>query len=402
MPREKKQKLKKRPDGRYQCQYKDHYFYSYISSDDALAQRTLYKQMEQEQEQEQAHEEMTVRQYAEKWITRAHPDIAPSTLAQLKIHLRKFLDVCGDTPLAKVNPSQIKAVYSNRYKGLSSSYINAGKQLITALFDAVVADGYRHSNPAAEKAAKPHKGTKGSHRQITPQEREWIQTLCTDHRAHAAVMTMLWTGIRPQEMKAVDLDRDVDLKNDLLTLHQFAHLDGSNHYRITDKGKTDKATRSIPIFPPLHQTLSGKSGPLIANADGSPLTIQGWKCVWASYVASMETAINGCQKHWYGRTKKHKAILASGKELPPWIPFTVVPYDLRHSFCCWCRDAKPPVEMNTCIKWMGHTDAKMILKIYDEVSNERSQKEYERLLKTEFPCLEACQTETSNAEAVEI
>ena len=96
----------------------------------------------------------------------------------------------------------------------------------------------------------------------------------------------------------------------------------------------------------------------------------------------METAINGVQRRWYGRTREHKALLAAEKDLPPWVSFTVTPYDLRHSFATMCRDAKPPIELHTVIAWMGHADAKMILHIYDSVTNERDQQEAERLKQT--------------------
>jgi integrase len=84
------------------------------------------------------------------------------------------------------------------------------------------------------------------------------------------------------------------------------------------------------------------------------------------------------QKRWYGRTREHKAILAAGGKLPPWIPFTVTPYDLRHSFCTACRNLEPPVELHTVIVWMGHADATMILRIYDDVTG-REASEAERL-----------------------
>ena len=65
--------------------------------------------------------------------------------------------------------------------------------------------------------------------------------------------------------------------------------------------------------------------------------------------------------------------------MPPWREFNVVPYDLRHSFCTMCRDNG--VELHTCIEWMGHADAKMIMKIYDEVSDQRSKIEAQKLEK---------------------
>lgn len=377
MPREKRQHLKKRKDGYYVCRYKDQWFYS-LDEDDALEQREEYKRLEKEQ----IGAIPTIRAFAEKWIDRAYPSVVPSTKNGLKIHLRKLTDAVGDELISEVKPSQIKQIYSSRYLGLSDSYIRAGKQLYCALFDAAVADGYLRTNPARERSAKPHKGTIGGHRQITPEERTWIETLCTDHRAHAAVMAMLYAGIRPQEMKALKIERDVDFKAETITLQEFAHIEDSNHYKLTKTGKTDKAARKIPLFPPLKSALSGKKGRLIVSAKGEQVTIQAWKSAWSSYVFCMETAINGCQKRWYGKTKEHLDLIARGGKLPPWRPFTVVPYDLRHSFCCMCRDNG--VELNTCIRWMGHADAKMILKIYDEASDDRSEKEAEKLKKTLF------------------
>lgn len=376
MPRTKKPTLKKRKDGRYACRYKDQWFYSY-DPDDALAQREEYKRLEKEQ----IGAIPSVREYAEKWIHRAYPSVAASTMVGLRIHLKKLTDEIGSFLLPDVRPSDIKAIYSSRYLGLSQSYILGAKQLYCALFDAAAADGYIHSNPARDKTAKPHRGTSGGHRQITDEERSWIVSLCTDHRAHPAVMAMLYAGLRPQEMKAMQIGRDVDFKKETITLREFAHLDGTK-YKITKSGKTKKAARTIPLFPPLKSALEGKKGRLISSAKGETVTIQAWKSAWSSYVCSMETAINGVSRRWYGKTKEHRAILDAGGTLPPWRSFTVVPYDLRHSFCCMCRDNG--VELNTCIRWMGHSDAKMILKIYDEASDRRSEIEAEKLKKTLF------------------
>lgn len=377
MPRAKKQRLKQRSDGYYVCRYKDQWFYS-LDHDECLALREEYKRLEKEE----LLSVPTVRSYGEKWLERSYPSVAKSTKDGLRIHLRKLTDALGEQLITDIKPSQIKQIYTDRYLGLSASYIKGARDLYCSLFDAAVEDGYLRTNPARNKSAKPHAGTVGGHRQITDQERHWIETLCTDHRAHAAVMAMLYSGIRPQEMKAVKIERDVDFSSEQITLHEFAHIEDSNHYKLTKTGKTDKAARTIPLFPPLKKALEGKTGYLIQSADGQRVTIQAWKSVWESYVTCMETAINGCQKRWYGKKKEHINILSSGGSLPPWTEFCVVPYDLRHSFCCMCRDNG--VELNTCIRWMGHKDAKMILRIYDEASDRRSEKEAERLKKTLF------------------
>ena len=377
MPRERKQKLKKRADGRYACRYKNEWFYSWISSDDALKQREEFK----EAEKRGKIMRYFVKEYAEKWLVMSRPDIAPSTMQGLSTHLKKLNNVIGSFPLSDVKPSDMKEVYSTQYNGLSNSYIKAAKQLYCSMFDSAVADGLILSNPARDRAAKPHKGETGGHRSITPQERQWILTYCTDHRAFPAVMAMLYAGIRPQEAKALDIDKDVDFKNKTLSVRQTAHIDPKNRQRyvITDEGKTEKANRTIPLLPQLKAALTDKHGLLITSAHGEPVTRTTWRVVWRSYVAQMETAINGIDRRWYGRTKEHKEIIAAGGKLPEWVSFTVTPYDLRHSFCTMCRDMKPPIELHTVIAWMGHADAKMILSVYDSVTDDRDTTEAERL-----------------------
>ena len=374
MPRVKKQHLKRRPDGRYACRYKGEWFYGY-TEDEALQARDDYKQAEREGNV--LKPSVTVAAYAAAWLPVARPAVSDSTYHGLAIHLDHLIKHLGDIPMAEVLPLQIKEVYSSEYLGRSQSYIQGAKQIYTALFDSAVENKICRTNPVRFKDAQPHSGTVGGHRAITDQERWWITHYCTDHRAHAAIMAMLYAGLRPQEMKALDIDTAVDFEAGTITLTDFAHMDGSNHYEINGQGKTDNAARTIPLFTPLRQALKGKSGLLITTVSGKQVTVQAWRSAWESYVFAMETAINGCEKRWYGRTKEHKAILDAGGKLPPWKDFTVVPYDLRHSFCTMCRDNG--VELKTCVRWMGHADAKMVLKIYDEASDARSAREAAKL-----------------------
>ena len=249
------------------------------------------------------------------------------------------------------------------------------------MFDAAVADGIITANPARDRTAKAHKGTTGGHRSITPTEREWILNLCTDHRAHPVVMAMLYAGLRPQEAKALNVSTDVDFDREIITVRNTAHIDPVNgqKYAISARGKTDRANRLVPLLPPLKRALQGKQGLLVTSAHGEPVTRTTWRVLWNSYVNQMETAINGVQRRWYGRTHEHTAISEAGGTLPPWVPFTVTPYDLRHSFATMCRDARPPIEFHTVIAWMGHTDAKMLLHVYDAVTSDRDEQEAARL-----------------------
>lgn len=392
MPRQKKQKLKQRPDGRYVAYYHGKPFYG-KSSDEALMLRDEY--IRNEKTGEYYAKTITVSEYGVKWLKIAHPTVSDSTYMGLAVHLQHLVNRLGNVFICDVKPLQIKEVYSTEYKTASNSYIKAAKQLYCALFDSAVADGICRINPARQ--VKPHKGTEGGHRAITEQEREWINTYCHDHRAYPVIITMLYAGIRPQEAKALRVEKAYDAEEGVLHITQTAHRKGNNQYEITNKGKTKNAIRDIPVLPPVEEALAGKKGLLITTVKGKQITATTWRNAIESYRTCMETKINGIQKRWYGKTKEQKKLAEEGK-LPPWIEFTVVPYDLRHSFCTMCRDNG--VELHTCIEWMGHADATMIMKIYDEVSDNRSKAEAERLRKTLFHGQNDGQKESKAAEPV--
>ena len=392
MPRAKKPTLKKRKDGRYRCRYHDQQFYG-NTPEEAFALRQQYID-----DLNKGFKRQKVKEYALPWIKRTYPAVADSTYTGLAIHLQHLVDEIGEKQISEVIPSDIKEIYAKHYRDLSNSYIRSAKQLYCSLFDSAMADGICRFNPAREKSAKPHTGKKPKERILTKQERVWIETLCTDHRAWPAVMTMLYSGVRPQEMKAIDIDRDVDFENNTITVRETAHIDGQR-YAYTGEGKTDRSNRVIPMFPPLKAALKDRHGYLITSAHGERVTIQTWKTAWKSYLFCMETAINGVQKRWYGKTKEQKKLADEGN-LPAWIEFDIVPYTLRHAFCQMCRDTG--VEINTCRRWMGHADARMILKVYDSVSEDRSENEREKVEKSLFRVQNGVQNEIVHSTNVDI
>ena len=370
MPREKKPTLKKRKDGRFKCKYHDIQFYG-ATPDEAFAKKEAYRR----QIEAGTFSRQTVSDYAIPWLERSYPDVADSTYTGLAIHLQHLIDQIGNKKIADVLPSDIKKVYATAYKGLSNSYILSAKQLYCSLFDSAQADRLIQFNPARDKTARPHRGTKPKEKELSADQRIYVETLCRGHRAWPAVMTMLYAGLRPQECKALDIDRDVDFIHDIITVRETAHVNGTR-YAFTGDGKTEWSNRTVPLFKPLKTALQGRHGLLVTSAHGEQITQSSWKVLWHSYLFSMETAINGTSKRWYGKTKDHQIKKDAG-ELPAWIEFDIVPYTLRHAFCQFLRDTG--VEINTARRWMGHSDLKMILKVYDSVSASREEKQREKV-----------------------
>ena len=213
MPRGRRPHLKQRKDGRYCKIYKGQQIMG--KSEDEVYDK--YDEIVR-QESEGMRKPTTVGEYAVAWLPIAFPTVRDNTYRGFAIHLQKLVDVIGAEKLNNVTPTMIKKVYAEKYLGVSNSYIKSGRQLFCSMFDAAVADGYCRSNPARDRSASPPKGKPVKEVKFTPQHREWIETLCTDHRCHPIVMMMLYAGLRPQEAKAVDIDRDIDFENDIITV----------------------------------------------------------------------------------------------------------------------------------------------------------------------------------------
>lgn len=368
MPRQKKQHLKRRKDGRYCCVYHGIQFMG-ATEEEALEKRKEY--IRKEEQDEFAAENPTVRQYAERWLPVHKPNVREITLKMHQGHICKLNAVVGDMYLSEVKPSHIKQVYSTQYIGLSDSYIKHARSLFLAIFNSAVEDGIIRSNPVKSSSAMPHRGTVGTHRAITDQERKMIETEALDHRMHPVAIVILYAGLRPQEVKALRME-DVDFEAGVIHVRSFVHMNKPNQYIVDEIGKTKNATRDVPLFTPVREALKGRTGYLLSGEGGNIASRMAWAKGWQSYQYAMERSMNGMTSQLYARLKKrHK--------LPEWKRFQVTMYDLRHTFATWCRDNG--VELHTCVEWMGHADAQMILKVYDEVSTNRSKTEAEKLEK---------------------
>ena len=314
----------------------------------------------------------TVYQYAMAWLPVAKSGVSVVTYNNNASHIQHLCNVIGKEYVREVTPLQIRKVYATEYVGMSDGHIKHARSLFASLFDAAIGDGLIYSNPVKSDTAKPHKGTITGHRAITTYERNLIETAATTHRIYPAAITMLYSGLRPQEVKALRIE-DVDFDAGIIHVHSFVHLKGHNKYTITETGKTKKATRDVPLLPPVRKVLEGKTGLVISLLDGSPVTQKAFQSMWHSYCHAIEEHINGMTQ------RKYKQLLRTEKNPPPWKTFEVSPYDLRHSFVTWCRDNG--VELHTVVDWMGHVNASMILHIYDEATTERSANEARKLSK---------------------
>lgn len=382
--------MKQRKDGRFACRYKGEWFYG-ESEEEALNARKEYKRLE-EAGMLQMVNGPTVRQYAARWLPLHKKGVSEKTYNDYASQIDALVSVLGDKPLVQVTVDDAKSVYSNHYSGYSKSTVKRARMLFVDLFDAALENDLVKKNPFRSKKAQPDKAEEGSHREITAEERRLI--LETEHPFRPAVMVMLYAGLRRGEALALNLDEDVDFEAGLIHVRHAVRFD-SNQPILSDP-KTEAGERDVALFSILQSELKGKKGLLAPAKSGKLMSESAFTSAWHSYVHTIECKINGVnQKRWYGKTKEHKKRIEKAKQLrargmeeeaakvdlPLWQEFTVRPHDLRHSYCTMLRDAG--VDMKQAMAWMGHADEKMILRIYDHLTDERyekSTKQVENLL----------------------
>lgn len=333
MPRAKKQHLKKRPDGRYVCRYKDVFFYGW-TEDEALAARDEYKH----EVTTRSTQPITVQEYADKWLSLYKASVSTRCRNDYRKQLDKLVSICGHKPIEEVLPDDAAEVWT-MFVGKSASLVKRARMIYVSLFDAAVENDLCRKNPFRSKSATPPKAQAGSHRALTPEEIQLIHA--TPHRMRTAVMVMLYAGLRRGEVMALET-KDVDLSAGVIHVNKAVRYESNQP--ILSTPKTSAGVRDVPILKPLSEALKAHSGRVCVSAAGTTMSEIAWKRAWDSYILALSTA--------------------AGHEID------IRPHDLRHTYCTMLRDAG--VDLKTAMKWLGHADEKMILRIYDHAGDARA------------------------------
>lgn len=315
----------------------------------------------------------TFAEYATEWVPTYKTNCSVRTYNACAANVNKAIDQIGHMRMHQITKTDIQKLF-NSQAGYSQSHIKKFCGTINSIFETAVHDGVINRNPCFS-AIRPN-GTDGTHRAITDEERRLIHESVDMHDMAIGAMIMLYAGLRRGETMALR-SSDIDLKDKRINVSEAVSFESNQP--IVGEPKTEAGIRSIPIFSPLEPVLQNTSGYILQRKTGELMSLSSFDKKWASYKTFMETKMNHCHKRWYGKTKKHKKIVAAGGKLPPWQEFTVRPHDLRHSFATMLYDAG--VDMKTAILWMGHKDEKMIMKIYAHLTKEREKKSENKVSK---------------------
>lgn len=370
-------KLKKRADGYYVAWYHGKQFLG-RTEPEAISKRNTYK-YECEHGIEKPEPIRTI-DLVDKWMS-AKAGIDNRTYNQYATVMEKLTAVIGDKFVSAVTPSDIKAVWK-QYDKLSQSYINKAKFLYKGFFQYAMDNRYCLSNPMLSESAKPHSGTKGTHRCLTETEIRLIENV--PHRCRDAAMIMLKAGLRRSEILAL---RKSDIHDG--RIYVLRSVKFIKNRPVIGQTKNESSERSVPVFDSISNTVCGIVDYVLPDEHGGICSESAFVRSWESYMTDLSTAYNGIQKRWYHLTREwkqeHQAeykhyldLKQSGRtaeaeefRLSGWRDISFRPHDLRHTFVTECRDRG--IDIHICMDWCGHASERMILEIYDHPSKQREQ-----------------------------
>ena len=327
-------KLTKQADGRCRAWYKGKRFDG-KTPEEAKAKRDAYK-YECEHGIERP-EMITVIDLAEQWLPVSKVGVDRRTYNQYVTVMEKMTNLIGNKLVAAVTPADIKKVWAS-YSGLSQSYISKAKFLYKSFFQYAIDNRYCTTNPIMAESAKPHKGTKGSHRCLTKTEINLIETV--PHRVQAAAIIMLKAGLRRGEVLAL---KKKDIHDNRIYVNNACKF--VNNRPVISETKNESSNRQVPLFAPILPYLNSVDNYILPDAKGNLCSETAFQRAWDSYM--------------------HTLSVAAGQ------PVSFRPHDLRHTFVTVCRDKG--IDIHTVMGWCGHASERMILEIYDHVSEDREK-----------------------------
>lgn len=299
----------------------------------------------------------TVEGWGKRWIEiYKKPDVSKIHYQDIKKKLEdNIFPKIGKLRLDKVKPIDIKEILSEVPYG--DWYKIKLLQYTKSMFAAAVREGMITKNPC--DAIKPPKTPDSTVHAITQEQRNILLKTAQNSVHGAYILTLLYTGIRPQEASALTWD-DYDGNN--IRINKALKRDGK-----IGETKTRKGVRTIPVPKQLSEILNGvehKSEYIFPQISGRQMT----QFQQESY---FRTFRNEMMRNAGAIIFRNKIMVDESNDLVRSISEMTM-YQLRHTYATdLCRAGVP---MATAINLMGHSSSEMLIKVYaDFTEDQRTQ-----------------------------
>lgn len=298
----------------------------YSADSEKHAQLEKQRLIEQLKSGDLSNSGVTFKGWYEKWqsIYRAN-ESKPSrsdTRGRLEAYVFPYI---GSMPLVKIKPLHIQEIFAHT-SDKSFSFNHKLYTTLNQIFSTAIDNGIIVRSPM--QGIKKPKGSKGTNRAITEEERSLLLNAVGDDSASMMVMLMLYCGLRPQEVATLSWS-DIDLTKERIRIKSALKRDGT-----VGAPKSSAGNRNVPIPAPLVEYLRTHQGEglVCRNLHGNRLTKTTLRQLWDRY--------------------KRTAGLPQDLHL----------YSLRHTYCTDLESAGVPINIAKVL--MGHESITVTAGIY--------------------------------------
>lgn len=307
---------------------------------------------------------MTVARWCNEWLeTYKKGTVIEKTYKDYKRRIDNIIiPEVGNVILKNVRDVHLQKILNSR-AGNSLSDVKRMRILIQSIFEQARISRLIPYNPA-ENLKMPNIAQQSKRRSITDHEREWILKTAETHHAGLWIKMMLYTGLRPGEVIALDWI-DIDFKKKLVYVSK-AKESGSNDIK---EPKTDAGVREVPIPDTLSSDLIKTKGanpyqPVFTQKTNDRRhTESSFRKSWLNFLRVMDISM--------GAPVKNQKILNS------LIAPDLCPYFLRHTYCTDLEIAGVPI--NVACRLMGHSNISVTAKIYTHGAEKTMQAAAEKI-----------------------
>lgn len=290
---------------------------------------------------------MLVSDWAKEWKETYKSHIQSSWSDDMDGYIKNVINPnIGFLKLSQIKPIHIQKLF-NSISDKSSSYNNKVFLILNQMFKAAIKNKIMSENPLEDMKAPKGAGSR-KRRSITEEERKKILEVAEYHRGGLFVKIMLYCGLRPQEVAALQWK---DIKDGFIHVTKAVKSNGQ-----IGQPKTSAGVRKVPIPNILLKDLevaSDRQFELICtNSKGGRLTKSSITTLWNSFRREMDIKM-GAEVF---RNKITHSVIADDLTL----------YCLRHTYCTDLESAG--VSINVARQFMGHESIDVTSRIYTHTS----------------------------------
>ena len=384
-----------RDDGRVQIQIdigvtedgkrKRKYFYGKTQKEAKAARDAWVAEQERRKRVTVADADVTLEEWSKMWLASVEGTTQGTTHKSTVSAVKKQNDfVFGDnhTRLGSLRVADLRPIHIQTYMrsldGKSRSTIALRRTTLKNILSAAVANDIITKTPWQN--VKTPGGTYSGHRALSEAEQKMIVETWRLHRCGAWALFLLYTGMRREELAALEV-RDVDILANEIRINKAVVLAERGRAKET---KTEAGVRVVPIPPQLQEAAmlvvqERERGRMFVSAHGEPLNETTFRRAWDSYLLALEKHTNGLdtqQTSGFRRAAVEKRFAEEGRAYVRIQRFT--PHDLRYTYATLLYDAG--VDVLTAAALLGHDDVSVTMGIYTQLSHGKKKEGVDKFL----------------------